>query len=44
MTLKGRRKGFPDKQPKVDLRRIDQGRVAAPSWGAAAPVTGTSRT
>ncbi|MDG4799053.1 hypothetical protein [Micromonospora sp. WMMD980] len=33
VTLKGRRKGFPDKNPKVDLRRIDQGRVAAPSWG-----------
>ncbi|MEV0156875.1 hypothetical protein AB0H57_24530 [Micromonospora sp. NPDC050686] len=33
VSLKGRRKGFPDKQPKVDLRRIDQGRAAAPSWG-----------
>ncbi|MFI6329856.1 hypothetical protein ACIBBG_16335 [Micromonospora chersina] len=33
IKLKGRRKGFPDKQPKVDLRRIDQGRAAAPSWG-----------
>ncbi|MEU5939408.1 hypothetical protein ABZ807_09475 [Micromonospora sp. NPDC047548] len=33
VKLKGRRKGFPDKRPKVDLRRIDQGRVAAPSWG-----------
>jgi hypothetical protein len=33
IKLVGRRRGFPDKQPKVDLRRIDQGRTAAPSWG-----------
>ena len=33
VKLKGKRKGYPDKQPKVDLRRIDQGRAAAPSWG-----------
>ncbi|MEU8329818.1 hypothetical protein [Micromonospora sp. NPDC048839] len=33
VKLVGRRKGYPDKDPKVDLRRIDQGRAAAPSWG-----------
>ncbi|MCT2277991.1 hypothetical protein M3G91_10175 [Micromonospora chalcea] len=33
VRLVGRRRGYPDKQPKVDLRRIDQGRAAAPSWG-----------
>lgn len=33
IRLVGRRRGYPDKQPKVDLRRIDQGRAAAPSWG-----------
>ncbi|MER5703476.1 hypothetical protein ABT023_16245 [Micromonospora sp. NPDC002296] len=33
VRLKGRRRGHPDKQPRVDLRRIDQGRAAHPSWG-----------
>lgn len=33
ISLKGRRRGFADKQPKADLRRIDQGRAAHPSWG-----------
>lgn len=33
IRLVGRRRGYPDKQPKVDLRRIDQGRAAAPAWG-----------
>ena len=33
VRLKGRRRGYPDKQPRVDLRRLDQGRTAHPSWG-----------
>lgn len=33
VRLVGRRRGYPDKQPKADLRRIDQGRVAHPAWG-----------
>lgn len=37
VRLVGRRKGFPDSQPKVDLRRIDKGRAAAPSWGRRTP-------
>lgn len=33
VKLKGKRKGYPDKQPKVDLRRLDQGTARHPSWG-----------
>ena len=33
VKLKGRRRGFPDREPKVDLRRIDAGRARHPSWG-----------
>lgn len=33
VRLKGRRKGFPDRNPKVDLRAIDRGRTRHPSWG-----------
>ncbi|RKN38450.1 hypothetical protein [Micromonospora endolithica] len=33
VRLVGRRKGFPDDQPKADLRRIDQGTARHPSWG-----------
>ena len=33
VKLVGRRRGFKDQNPKVDLRRIDAGRARHPSWG-----------
>lgn len=33
VKLKGKRKGFPDKEPKIELRRLDQGVARHPSWG-----------
>lgn len=33
VRLKGKRKGYPDDEPKVDLRRLDQGMARHPSWG-----------